>query len=332
MNNPKYQLRILNKIRDTIKKLDLNLSECTVLTEVGSNLYSVTPLIPLLAGAHKVYAWTRDTKYGLAKDNIAACKNFIKVADIEHKVEFFEGNICEDHLRKADIITNSGFLRPLDEEKLKHVRSEAVIPLMYEAWELRNSDIDIDYCRKNKIRVAGTWENYPKIKVFDHIGPLAIKMAFEAGFEVFNNHILIWSDDHFGDVIKDSFEAVGVKHVTITTDQDVLYQEIRNLDFIFLADYDETREFGSVDFLDFSKISKLNVDIGVIHLFGRLNVLKAKNHIDIVYPIFDGQSDVMSFTLAHLGLNPFINLQVAGFKVAEMLKSNTSSPLLQKIT
>ena len=45
-------------------------------------------------------------------------------------------------LEDADIVTNSGHLRPLDEEAVGRMKPGAAIPLMYEAWELRPDDVD----------------------------------------------------------------------------------------------------------------------------------------------------------------------------------------------
>ena len=61
-------IRALNIINDTIKSLELNLNSFVVLTEVGSNNFIYTPIIPLLAGAKKVYAWTKDSSYGKSED------------------------------------------------------------------------------------------------------------------------------------------------------------------------------------------------------------------------------------------------------------------------
>ena len=60
--------RAIEIIEQTIKSLDLNLKSYVVLTEVGSNNYIYTPIIPLLAGAKRVYAWTRDSSYGSGEE------------------------------------------------------------------------------------------------------------------------------------------------------------------------------------------------------------------------------------------------------------------------
>lgn len=329
MSSLKYN-RVLNKIKKSIFDLKLDLTGYTILTEVGSGEYIFTPIIAALGNADRVYVYTRDSKYGLATDNIAKCKKILESIGLLDKVEFYSNEVSKNHLEKADIITNSGFLRPLNEDKLKYIKETTVIPLMYEKWELRDSDIDIDYCKANNIKVAGTWENHPSLLVFNHVGPLAIKMALNAGYEIYNNKIVVWSDDHFGEVAKEAFINVGAKEVILTTDEKVLSENIYDVDFIYICDYDEKREYGSKDFFNFEKLLSLNENFGIVHLYGKLNYDYCRNRLTNIYPPFDGFSSLMTFTLANVGINPIINLQVSGFKVAESLIKNVNCDFSQK--
>ena len=68
--------REIVKIQQNILRLNLNLEGFEVLTEVGSGLYNYMPIIPLLAGAKKVMAWTRDSRHGTASDIIENCRKF----------------------------------------------------------------------------------------------------------------------------------------------------------------------------------------------------------------------------------------------------------------
>tara|TARA_R110002033_G_scaffold92356_2_gene141796 strand:+ start:319 stop:1311 length:993 start_codon:yes stop_codon:yes gene_type:complete len=314
--------RVLFKIRRKIEELELDLTGYTILTEVGSSEYIYTPIIAALANADRIIAYTKDSKYGSAENNISSCKVLLKTLSLSDRVEFYSEDILQEHLENADIVTNSGFLRPLDEGKLKFLKKSAVIPLMYEKWELRNSDIDVEYCNRNKIKVAGTWENHPSLLVFNHIGPLALKMALNAGYEVYNNKIIVWSDDHFGEVVEQAFLNIGAKEVILTTDEKYLLENIEDVDFIFICDYDEEREFGGKDFFNFENLLRKNKNFGIVHLYGRIDFAKNKNLLTNIYPNFDGFSSLMTFTLGNVGINPLINLQVAGFKVGESLKKN----------
>ena len=64
---------------------------------------------------------------------------------------------------QADIITNSGHVRPIDAEMIGWMKPTAVIPLMYEAWEFRDADLDLAACQRRGIVVAGTNERHPAI-------------------------------------------------------------------------------------------------------------------------------------------------------------------------
>ena len=65
-------------IKNIIKKINLSLNELTILTEVGSNNFIYTPIISIMAGAKKVFAWTKDSKYGMGKDIIEDCIDLCK--------------------------------------------------------------------------------------------------------------------------------------------------------------------------------------------------------------------------------------------------------------
>lgn len=63
--------REIKLIKSAVEKLNIDLIGQTVLTEVGSNNYILSPIVPLLAGAEKVYAWTRDSRFGMSADIIS---------------------------------------------------------------------------------------------------------------------------------------------------------------------------------------------------------------------------------------------------------------------
>ena len=101
--------RELRIIKDYVNLLNVNLNELIVVTEVGSNNYIFSPIIPLLSGAKKVYAWTRDSKFGKAKDNINECKAIAQYYNLQDKIVFSTKRDIS-YIKEADIITNSGFI------------------------------------------------------------------------------------------------------------------------------------------------------------------------------------------------------------------------------
>lgn len=325
--------RALRLTRQAIKTLDVNLDGYTVLTEVGSGMYKYTPIIASMCGARRVVACTRDSRYAKGSENIDHCSALAKSTGIGN-ITFYNGTIPTEEIREADIITNSGFLRPLDKNFLSHVDPKrTVIPLMFEAWEIRKSDIDIDYCAKNGIRVAGTWENYPSIKVFDSVGTLAVKMAFEAGYEVHGNNIVVWGDEHFGKQALEGFLKVGASTVELVNNIDRLKDLLPSADFIYICDYNADQPYfatgGLFEQLETTMAENLT---GVVHLYGDVDAEYLASRRINVYPRFNGRSKLMTFTLGHVGLRPIINLQTAGFKVAQEMLTGNLSPLSQPVT
>jgi hypothetical protein len=323
-------------IKDAIKNLEIDLDGLTVLTEIGSNYYFFLPFIAALAGARSVYAWTASNRYFDCDALVGKARSLAEELSLEHKIGFAVNERPLAHIRNADIITNSGFIRPLNEEFLEHCKEDVVIPLMFEAWELRGSDIDIHYCRKRKIRVGGTWESHPSIRVFESVGPLAIKLAFEAGLEVYQDKILVWSDDEFGKVSADYFRNMNAGEVLLTTDKRVALEYLEEADCIYFCPNHEKRTIISNTDSDaiftIDELKKANPFVTIVHLYGKFNLSELEENGLSVYPRQDGRAEYMSKTLTHIGMRPTLNLLCAGLKVGQLLYANENNDLKQLIS
>ena len=324
--------RAIQIIKNTIEDLELNLNSYVVLTEVGSNNYIYTPIIPLLAGAKRVFAWTRDSSYGKGEEIAGQCYKIAKYLGLEDRIEFSINETNDGHIKNADIITNSGFLRPINESFLQKVKSNIAIPLMFEAWEIRDQDLDIKACTESGVKVAGTWENHPKIQVFNYVKELTLKMLFEAGYEINGNKFIIWSNDQFGEKAEEVLVLNGAKEVLITNKYDELKKNIHNVDAVLLFDYHETKDyFGNDSLFNINELKQINNHFGVVHLYGNVDYkYLLKNNIN-VYPHKNGKALNMTFTLAHVGLLPVLKLLTAGFKVGQESLQNTKSKLSQPV-
>ncbi|MBZ0165810.1 MAG: hypothetical protein K8I00_03315 [Candidatus Omnitrophica bacterium] len=195
-------------IQATIKQLGLNLRGKTVLTEAANGPYSVTPLIAGMAGA-AVIAYGQTTAYGKVTDVFAELEDRIRACSITgcRLVE----KLAPEDIGQADIITNSGHLRPLDEEKLKYIKTGAVISLMYEAWELRETDIDLAYCRTRKISVGGLNERHPAVGVFESLGDMAAELITRSGLALRGEKLVLMCNNEFGPYIAKTLLAKGVE-------------------------------------------------------------------------------------------------------------------------
>jgi hypothetical protein len=191
---------LINKLVKRVKALDLNLKGKTVLTEAASGPYVVTPVLAALAGA-KVFAYSKTTRYGTIEEIFANTRKLME----EYKggtldITFID-TITPEIIAQADIITNSGHLRPLNEEKLKHAKDGVVIPLMYEAWEWRDADMEIGYIRKRGFKIGATNERHPEIDVFNYLGDMAVKQLFDAGLCPYKNKYVLICNNDFGPYI-----------------------------------------------------------------------------------------------------------------------------------
>lgn len=321
-------LRIINNL---IEDLKLDLSGNVVLTEVGTNGYLFSPVIPLIANAKHVFAYAKDSKYGHSSEIIAECLKVVKLLGVHDRITFIT-KITPEILKSVDILTNSGSLRPLDRNILSNLKKGAVIPLMYDAWEYRKEDVDIDYCKENGIYVAGTNENYDKLNIFEFVRFLAIKMVFEAGYEVNNNNIIIWSRDDFGTQIKQGLLMANAKNVLVINELDILYENLSDAEILFIADYHESRPyFGDDSLFNIDYIIQLNSNITIIHLYGDVDnsILNMKQvHC---YPNKKGFPQTMTFTLGHVGLYPILGLLTGSYKVAEVVNKGKEHKIAQML-
>lgn len=320
-------------IRNCINSLKLDLNPYIILTEVGSNNFVYTPIIPVLAGAKKVYAYTKDSPYGKAIDNISHCSEIITSLGIEDRIEFIT---CKEELiskiPEIDVITNSGFLRPINATILNKAKETIVIPLMFEAWEIRQEDIDLDLCTQKNIKVAGTWENHPSLQVFDYVKELTLKLLFEAGYEISGNGFVIWSNDHFGDMAYDVLTLNGAKNVILTNDYKELKRQLHEVDVILIYDYHEQKPyFGENGIFNLEELKLINNHFGIVHLYGEVDSQYLLSQNINVYPDRQGKHSIMTFTLSHVGLIPVLKLLTAGFKVGQELLENTISELTQPV-
>lgn len=324
--------REIKHIRSVMDLLELNLNGLTVLTEIGSSYYFYLPFIAALGGAKKVFAWTGTNNYFECDELIAKAMKLAHELKVSHIIEFSVNEKPISHIQQADIITNSGFIRPLNAEFLAHCKDDVVISLMFEAWEIRDTDIDIHFCSKNAIRVGGIWESHPKLGIFESVGHLAVKLAMEAGHEIYQNQIIIWSDDDFGSVTSDYFHKLKAKQVIQTMDKQVVLQNLAETDFLYFCSNHEKRTIigNSPDCIFHTdELKKINPSISIVHLYGKFELCDLEQiH---VYPKQNGRSEYMSKTLTYLGMKPTLNLLTGGLKVGEEIHTGQLSDLTQII-
>lgn len=222
---------LIDKLKRQVDALQLDLKGKTVLTEAATGAYIITPVLAALAGA-TVYAFSKTTRYGKVEEVFRSTREVVNsfrefALDIQY-TEVLEPEI----IAKADIITNSGHLRPLNEELLCHARDGLVIPLMYEAWEWRDADMDIQYIRKRGFPVGATNERHPDIDVFNYLGDMALKQIFDAGICPYKNKFVLLCNNDFGPFIARVLSRICEGLAVIDKDEHMPRYELDKIDWV----------------------------------------------------------------------------------------------------
>jgi hypothetical protein len=312
--------RLLRLIQDAIAFFELDLSDLTVLTEAASGAYVVTPVVASLAGANCVLALTHDSCYANLETVIAQTRALEKLCGMEGKVQIHVERL-PNLFAKADIVTNLGFVRPIDAEAVAAMKPTAGIPLMCEAWEFRSGDVDLSVCRSKGIAVLGTNEDYSGLKVFDFSGNLCLKMLFEMGIEVYKSKIAVISGDKFGLVIEKYLKAAGGEIGRFENLKDKKCREfLKGADALVVADYTSYEVFiGNNGQMGADELLELSPGISLIQFCGIVEV----EELDRVgighFPEHNVGAMRMGMTLADLGVRPIIDLHTAGLKVGELM-------------
>jgi hypothetical protein len=310
--------RMVALIRETIDFLALDLSRLTVLTEAASGSYVVTPIVAALAGAARVIALTRASRYATAEQVCAQTQALERLCSLPVEVVEIYTERTPDLFAAADIVTNLGFVRPIDAAVVASLKPTAVVPLMCEAWEFRPGDVDAAACRARGIPVIGTNESYPGLDVFAYCGWLALKMLFDAQIEVHKSKLLVVSSDQFGPVIANRLAQTGAAVRLLASLADIGAADLP-ADALIVADYArQDMIIGPGGDVTAAEMASACPGVTVIQFVGQVDVAGLAAAGVHVYPGSELGPRRMALTLAGLAPRPVIELHAAGLKVGEI--------------
>ena len=308
--------RLVRLVRRAIEECGLDLGGATVLTEAATGAYVVTPIVAALGGASRVAAFTRDTRYGSVADGTAATLDLATRAGVADRVEIVTDR-TEHLFASADIVTNSGHLRPFDAETIGWMRADAVMPLMFEAWELDAGRVDVDVpaLRARGIRAAGTNERNPAVDVFNYLGPMAVKQLTDAGVAVRHSHVLVVCDNPFAPFLHHGLRSAGAKVEeapmpprTYATGLDAVVVALRPIG---------VPVFGGADALRLADAAPGAV---VTQFWGDVDRSGIAPTGVAVWPAIAPGAGHMGVLPSALGPEPIVRLQTGGLKVGEVLR------------
>lgn len=303
--------------------MDLELVGTTVLTEAATGAYAVTPVIAAAAGADRVIALTRSTRYGSADDVREQTFRLARLLGVEDRIVVREGRPDEELVGAADIITNSGHVRPIDASMAAWMQPHAVVPLMFEAWEidLGRDDVDLDALSRRGVRFAGTNERHPAVDVFSYLGPMAVKMLADAAWSTYGSRLLLLCDNPFMSYVHDGLARSGADVATAAAfDAELVHDQ---LDAIVVA----LRPDGTpvLDDDDLAEIAARAPGVLVAQFWGDVSRDSCRAHDIPCAPVDDPGAGHMGVLPSAVGPEPIVRLQTGGLKVGEILLRDETS-------
>jgi len=308
-------LRLRRLMQEAIAYCRLDLSGATVLTEAASGAYRVTPVLAAMAGAKVVYAVTRSSRHGTVEEIVAQTDALARLAGVNDRI-IVVTEIQADLVAKADIVTNSGHVRPIDAEMIGWMKPTAVIPLMFEAWEFRSADIDLAACRGRGIAIAGTNERHPAIGVFSCLGEMASKLLLDAGVAVRGSRILLLCDNPFLPFIRDGLTSGGAAVEAYRRLSDA--PERSTCDAVLVALRPESQP--CLDAHEARTIARRWPGAIVAQFWGDVDRAALGAAGVPVWPLLAPRAGHMGILPSDIGPEPVVRLQAGGLKVAEVLR------------
>ena len=307
--------RLMRLMRQAVAETRLDLSGRHVVTEAATGAYAVTPVLAALAGA-TVTAVTRTTRYGTGAEVRAATLDLARRGGVAGGITVVE-DLTAEALAKADVVTNCGHVRPLDGAMAARMKPSAVVPLMYEAWELaaRASDVDVAAMSARGIQVAGTNERHPHVDVFSYLGMMAVWEMVSAGVAVYRSRVAVLCDNDFAGYLVRGLEAAGAE-VTLAGS---------------LADLDQARELDAVivsltprgrdvfDRGDARHLAAISPGCLLVQYWGDVDRSGIREAGLEVWPPHAPGRGHMAVLPSDIGPDAIVRLQCGGLKVAEVL-------------
>lgn len=320
--------RIQKLFEEITTHLDLNLTQLTVYTEAASGPYLHTPLLAAFAGADVV---------ALARDSAYAPADRVEQATLESASELgLDVRVVREKRQKdvsaADIITNAALIRPIDAEMISWMKSTAVVPLMWETWEFREQDLDLDACRRKGILVLGTVESRPPVDMRPYAGFLAMRLLFDLGLEGQGTKVAVLGGQAtLGVPMVTHLRAVGCEVGWFTSGgsrtagryEDLAphwQQEGATYDALLVAEHEDGRSLlGPEGLLTPELLSRVSpwIRIGIISGNVDEEALRSTGLDYLPRPL--RPFGYMSYQVHELGPRPVLELYGGGLKVGEVM-------------
>ncbi|MCW2238562.1 Rossmann-fold NAD(P)-binding domain-containing protein [Azospirillum canadense] len=308
--------RLVALMRAGVERCGLDLRGITVLTEAASGAYASTAILAALAGADRVHAVVKDTAYGSAEAVRAEVEGLAAMAGVADRLRIATGDPVE-LAAGADLVTNSGHVRPIDARFIERLPDHAVIALMYEVWEYRPADIDLAACAARGIPVVGVNERHPSVDVFSFLGPLAVQELHAAGIPIYGSRIALLCDNPFAPFIERGLTGMGAEVLTVDHPGSL---PSRCWDAVLVALRPRGAPVFGAD--DVARVRRQSPGTVLVQYWGDVD-RDAVHQVGLpLWPPAAPRPGHMAVLLSAIGPDPIVRLQAGGLRAAEWVLRN----------
>ncbi len=333
-------------IFNSIKKVDLDLSDLTVLTEAATGNWISTPLIAAFSNSKKVLCYTKDSQYGTINEITQNFQNISKFLELDNVLHIFSEKYSSI-VSEADVVTNSGLLRPLDKNFIQLLKKNTVISLMWEPWELRSDEIDLYECWRKQIPILGVNEHNPTMDIMQYDGEAIIKIISEHDIPITGKKIIIVGENLSALYMYDALKALNANVSLVTKlltnecreknipiignalKEDSVIPHLENCDIIIINSIPIQNEIIGENGLPPQKLKHYSPNVSIFVYFGTVNYSQIITSELKCFPSSGKEKGYMNWTIDVLGPQPTIELNTLGLKVGEILARNYNNSKLE---
>lgn len=319
------------RVKEIINEFELDLEGITVATECATGPYSWTGPVAAYAGATEVVCFARASRHGSYEEAVRQTESAAEALGVRASLSFYNREMDLPKFTGPLLVTNSFGIRPLDAAFLRSLPSECVVAAMFEAWELRADDIDMDCANRLGIPVVTVNESHPLLGGIKYVGLLCLKMMHESGVEIADSRVALVGNDPFTRSVYSTLKP-WAREIWKFGDGSELRQikgKLGNFDSLVVADHRGSMYEDPV-WADIAS-ELLRTETFVINVSGFPDYLM--HSIRRVIPSHPVNSKKMSFTLDYLGFLPVLRLMVGGltagrqgFRDLRSRRNNSQTP------
>ncbi|SDI98851.1 hypothetical protein SAMN05444157_1153 [Frankineae bacterium MT45] len=307
--------RLSRLVVEAVQRNSLDLSQVSVLTEAATGPYVVTPVLAALAGA-EVIAVTRASRYGSVEQVRAQTLALAESVGVASRITITDQRDVAI-FAAADVVTNSGHLRPITAEHAEAIRASAVMPLMFEAWEIQAGRVDIDLAglHRRGVQLAGTNERHPHVDVFSFLGPMAVAQLADAGVSAYLGRIAVLCDNPFLPYLEAGLRAAGATVWSAASLTELLDGDEPDAVIVSLTPTGQA----VVTEAEVRQLAARWPTTVLLQYWGDIDRSACTEAGLPFWPLDDPGSGHMGVLPSRVGPEPIVRLQAGGLKVAQVL-------------